>query len=331
MSSRALSSAPGFRPLLKLLLQSAAATLGLVLALVFAAPATAFGHGLQKLLAYEAGLPLDLRVVGREHRPGVLIEDVTYASVTGAPPVAAFIVRPAWVNAPYAGIVFGHWFEPSAANSNRTQFLDEAVRLARRGVVSVLPATLWSDPLWFDSRSWRNDFRGTLGQAKDFRRAIDVLQAQGGVDDKRIAFVGHDFSAMHGALIAAVETRVKAWVLIAGTARWADWYLFGAADGVPAGEELTAYLAQLARIDPIAAVAKTRVPVMLQFGEEDFYTPRANFVAFYSATPAKASRIATYPSEHPMDAPIIRLDRDQWLAGQLGLPLRSQPSEATDE
>jgi dienelactone hydrolase len=277
--------------------------------------------GLDQLLAYNSGAPLNIRVVGREHRPGVLIEDISFDSASGSPPVSAYLVRPTLHNAPFAGIVYGHWFDPTQPNSNRTQFLKEAAALARLGVVSVLPNMLWSDLSWFDKRSWRNDFASTLGQAKDLRRALDVLLAQSGVDPKRIAFVGHDFSALHGALIAGVETRVKSWLLIAGTAKWADWYLFGAADGKPAGDELTAYLAQLAPIDPLTAITQAKsAEIMFQFGEKDFYTPRENFLGFYRAAPAP-KRINTYQSEHEMTQPIIVLDRNVWLGEQLGLPL----------
>jgi hypothetical protein len=286
--------------------------------------------GLDQLLAYNSSAPLNIRVLGREHRPGVLIEDIIFDSASGGPPVSAYLVRPTLHNAPFAGIVYGHWFDPSQPNSNRTQFLKEASTLARLGVVSVLPNMLWSDLSWFDKRSWRNDFASTVGQAKDLRRSLDVLLAQSGVDAKRIAFVGHDFSAMHGALIAGVETRVKSWLLIAGTAKWADWYLFGAADGKPAGDDLTAYLAQLAPIDPASAITQAKgAEFMLQFGEKDFFTPRENFLGFYRAAP-KPKRINTYQSEHEMTQPIIVLDRNVWLGEQLGLSLLRRFSGAAD-
>ena len=317
MSTLVLPLSNRLLPRLRQTLRTCLAAAGMALALV-AAPVSQAAT-LDELLAYDASQPLNLRVIGREHRLGAWIEDVTYDSVAGAPPVAAYIVRPARAQPPYAGVVFGHWFEPSSSTSNRTQFVDEAVRLAQLGVVSVLPATLWSDPYWFDQRSWRNDFQGTLNQAKDFRRAIDIVLAQSGVDNTRIAFVGHDFSAMHGALISAVETRVKGFALIAGTSRWADWYLYGAADGVPTGSELTDYLAQLAQIDPITAVALTHAKLLVQMGEDDFYTPRPNFAAFHAVTPAQTSRLTTYEAQHPMDAPVIRLDRDLWLRALLGL------------
>ena len=287
-----------------------------VLALVGAMPA--LGADLNQLLAYDAAAPLDIRVVKREHRNGAWVEDISFSSASGGPRIKAYLVRPTRVNAPHAGVVFGHWYayEP---NSNRTQFLNEATALARLGVVSVLPDALWSSPAWFPGRSWRDDFRSTVGQAKDFRRAFDVLLAQGGVDPKRIGFVAHDFSAMHAALISAVDTRIKAAVLIAGTARWADWYLYGAADGVPTGDALTAYLAELAQIDPLTTVGLSHARLMFQFGEQDFFTPRDNFISFYRASPP-TSRIVTYASDHAMTAPVIRLDRWVWLGEQLGLP-----------
>jgi dienelactone hydrolase len=284
-------------------------------------PTASRAADLDSLLAYDPALPLNLKVHKREFRHGAYVEDISYAGAGGKTVVQATLVRPIFANAPYAGVVWGHWFEPAATNSNRSQFVREAAALSRLGVVSLMPDALWSDLSWFDKRSWRNDFAATVQQAKDFRRTLDVLLAQSGVDAQRIAFVGHDFSAMHGALIAGVEKRVKAYVLIAGTSRWADWYLFGAADGVPQGNELTTYLAQLALIDPIAALPRNKAPLMFQFGESDFYTPRANFIAFYSAGAVNTTRITTYASEHPMDVTPIRLDRDLWLAEQLGLPL----------
>jgi dienelactone hydrolase len=302
------------------------------LALLFGTASALAAADLNALLAYDNTAPLNLKVFGRAHRPGVLIEDVQYDSASGAAPIRSYLVRPAWRNGPYAGVLFGHWYD-YAPNSNRTEFLNEAIAFARQGVVSVLPNMLWSSQQWFPQRSWKDDFASTVGQARDLRRSLDLLLAQGGIDPNRIAVVGHDFSAMHAALVAAVETRVKAWVLIAGTTRWANWYLFGAADGVPTGAARAAYLAELAPIDPINTIGHTSAPVMFQFGEQDFFTPRDNFMRFYRAS-SKASRIATYASEHAMTASPIRLDRRLWLSEQLELPpvdeLSSMPEGSTE-
>lgn len=54
-----------------------------------------------------------------------------------------------------------------------------------------------------------------IDETIEVRRALDLLLAQPQVNRKRIGFVGHDYGAMYGALVAGVEKRVKAYVLIA--------------------------------------------------------------------------------------------------------------------
>jgi dienelactone hydrolase len=273
---------------------------------------------LEEALAYAAARPLDVKVVGTEKKAGVTIDDVTFGSVARNPPIQAYVVRPEIGTGPFAGVLFVHWFEPGNPTSNRTQYLEEAQALARRGTVSLLVSTFWSDAARYRSRKWETDFQNSISQARDLRRALDVLLAQPGVDAKRIAYVGHDYGAMFGAVVAGVDPRPKAFVLIAGTARFPDWYLFGSSTGVPKGDDLAKFEAQLSLIDPVNAVAKAKAPVFFQFGEADKYTPRDNFIELYRAAP-NPKRIATYPSEHAMDAEIIRHDRDTWLAEQLGL------------
>ncbi|HSF43549.1 MAG TPA: hypothetical protein VLT87_27395 [Thermoanaerobaculia bacterium] len=289
-------------------------------ALAQSGPAPSAGAAsLDQILAYEAGKPLDVKVVGVEKKPGVTIEDVTFGSVTGGSPTQAYVVRPESGSGPFAGVLFIHWFAPPAPTSNRTQFLSEAEALARRGTVSLLVSTFWSDPDRYMGRKWENDYQSSVNQAKDLRRALDVLLAQPGVDPKRIGLVGHDYGAMFGSLVTAVDPRPKAQVLIAGTSRFSNWYLLGSASGVPKGEALASFKAQLATIDPIDVIKQTKAATFFQFGELDGYTKREDFMAFYMAAPG-VKRIATYHSDHAMTADIIGLDRSVWLAEQLGLP-----------
>lgn len=283
-----------------------------------AAAATLPADELPKLLAYESK-PLDVKVVGVEKKGDVRVEDITFGSVAGNPPVQAYVVRPESGAGPFAGVLFVHWFAPPDPTSNRTQFLKEAEDLARRGTVSLLVSTFWSSKERYDERKWQTDFQNSINQAKDLRRALDVLLAQPGVDPKRIGYVGHDYGAMFGALVAAVDTRAKAHVHIAGTARFADWYGFGSSTGVPKGADLEGFRAQLAPIEPVNAIGKAKASFFFQWGEKDFFTPRKDFIDVYMAAP-EPKRIATYPSEHEMHESMIREDRTAWLAEQLGLP-----------
>ncbi|HVS00898.1 MAG TPA: prolyl oligopeptidase family serine peptidase, partial [Thermoanaerobaculia bacterium] len=270
-------------------------------------------------LAYDASTSLDVKVVGTERQGGVKVEDITFASPAGGAPIQAYVVRPEGGAGPLAGVLFVHWFEPHSPTSNRTQFLDEAKALARRGTVSLLVSTFWSDPARYRSRRWEDDYQNSIHQTKDLRRALDVLLAQPGIDPQRIGYVGHDYGAMFGTLVAAVDRRPKAYVLIAGTSRFTDWYLFGSASGVPKGEDLERFKARFAMLEPVNAITRAKAPLFFQMGESDRYTPRQEFIAVYMAAP-EPKRIATYASDHPMEADIIRLDRTVWLAEQLGLP-----------
>ena len=256
--------------------------------------------------------------LARQQRGDVLIDDVIFDSGDQAP-TRAFLVRPAASGAePHAGVLFVHWYEPHAQNSNRTQFLDEAIELARQGTVSLLVSTMWSDGAWFAMRKSADDYQATMRQTEALRRAVDVLIGQPGVDPERIAYVGHDFGAMFGATLAATERRIHAYVLIGGAARYTDWYLFGAADGIPTGDALEAYCTALAPLDPVEALRHASGHFLLQFGDYDQYTPRENYMAFYHATPSPVQYIV-YPTGHALDAPIVREDRMAWLETQLGL------------
>ncbi len=64
-----------------------------------------------------------------------------------------------------------------------------------------------------------------IDQTIDLRRAIDVLLMQPGIDNERIAFVGHDYGAMFGSIMAGIDKRVKACVLVTGMGNFGDWSL----------------------------------------------------------------------------------------------------------
>lgn len=275
---------------------------------------------LASLLEYDrnhaTGVFLDVSTLDN----GAVVDDVRVNDARTKQDLAhAFIVRPERRPAECAGILFVHWFAPPDPTSNRTQFLDEAKAWARRGVVSVLPSTFWSESARYRARTWQTDYANSVDQAIRLRRMMDLLRAQTCVDPARLAIVGHDYGAMFGSLVAAVEPGVKAAVLIAGAPTFSQWYEFGTSTGVPAGAELEAYRAQLARIDPERAVSIFKGPVLFQFGTADKYTPKDQYEAFFAASASANKEMRTYASGHEMRLPQIREDRTAWLAAQLGV------------
>ena len=86
--------------------------------------------------SYDKSAPLNVKQVSAKVQNGVTIEDITYTGVNGDT-VPAYLVIPNGAGK-FAGILWGHWLMDGAANSNRTEFLDEAIALAPSGVVSLL-------------------------------------------------------------------------------------------------------------------------------------------------------------------------------------------------
>lgn len=253
------------------------------------------------------------RVVMREIRQGVSIEDLTFKNSLEQYDVA-YRVCPVGLKKPAPGVLYVHWLDSSEPTSNRSQFLDEAVALAKSGACSLLVDTMWSQPDWFNHRDPAKDRRATERQAAKVKSALDFLLASPHVDAARIAFVGHDFGAMTGALLAAEERRVQVWAFQAATSRWFDWYRFGRKLEGEAREKAAADTADL---DPIVAVAKAKGSFLFQFGTKDEYVPREVGEAFFKAAP-EPKEVRWYEAGHGLDARAVA-ERLAWLRKSLGL------------
>jgi dienelactone hydrolase len=280
-------------------------------------------RGLTLLLAFNAGLfdydrskPFDIQIIKTEKRGDVEIRDITFASLSGGHTAAYLIVPPQPTRR--AAILFVHWYEPPNPTSNRTQFVDEAVELARRGVISLLPATLWSEPEWFRKRKREDDFANTVQQLKELRRAMDLLLSQPGVDPKRVAYIGHDFGAMCGAMMAGIDRRASAYALQAGTSKWTNWYLYGPPMPEPARSN---FVKQLAPLDPVTHIGKAPpAAVFLQFATRDFHVPHDVAEEFWQAA-REPKQIVFYDAHHGMND-LARQDRIAWLITILKLDSR---------
>ena len=109
--------------------------------------------------------------------------------------------RHSWSSRPQGGrgpaILFLHWFDTQAPDGNRTQFVEEAVGLAREhGVVSLLPQGRF--PWAGDPTDAVADAARIRAEVARHRAAVDLLASRPDVDATRIGLVGHDFGAMHG-------------------------------------------------------------------------------------------------------------------------------------
>ena len=241
-------------------------------------------------------------------RDGARIHDLLPAEVG-----EAYLVEP-MDGGRGAAALFLHWFDTEAPDGNRTQFLDEAVTLAREhGVVSVLPQGRfpWAEaPIDAEADAAR-----ILAEVAGHRRAVDLLAARDDVDAGRIGLVGHDFGAMHGIVLAAQDDRIAAAVLIAATPRWGDWFL----PFWPIAGDRWDYLRAMHPLDPVARIGDLAPrPVCLQFAKGDFYIADMSGLELHRAA-GEPKELHAYPADHAMRDLQARLDRTDFLIRSLTL------------
>lgn len=265
------------------------------------------------LFQYDNATPLGVTEKGVEPRAGVSVRDVTFNALLGKD-IAAYIVTPEG-KGPFAAVLWVHWLgEPET--TNRTQFLNEAVSLASKGVVSVLVDAMWStavNPDWFGKRVPDEDYGNSIRQVIALRRAMDLLLSQPGVDKTRVGLVGHDYGGMYSMMMAGVDQRLKAQVYVAVVPSLNDWAFLG-----PQPKSKSAYLRQNSMLELTDYLRQVRnVPAFLQFGTKDVYVSRVEGGMVANALGTKNRKL--YETDHAMTLPEIAADRDAFLLKELGV------------
>jgi len=267
---------------------------------------------------YDDKVPLDFRDLGQEAVEGVGVHDVSYASPKGGR-VPGYLAVPSG-SGPFAGIVFVHW-----GQGNRTEFLSEAVGLAKSGVVSLMIDAPYHRPEAesFSFVTKPEKERGEYIQlVVDARRAVDVLLSRPDIDKARLGYVGHSLGATWGGPLAAVEKRVKAFVLMGGLPRITD--VLGddpfakLMQKAYTREQLEGYVKVLAPMDPEHFVGGAEPEsILFQFARHDrFISEKA--ANDYVKAAGKPQQVRWYFTSHEFNDPQSPIDRREWLARKLG-------------
>lgn len=272
---------------------------------------------------YDQTAPLDVKDARPPDKRGeVTVRDITFGNSLGGEVAAYLVTPPAVLKPPYAAILWAHWLEGGDPSSNRTEFLEETVELAREGVVSLLPDCFWAtDPkrwaartgFWWKSEA-RHDTALSIKQVVELRRALDLLICQPGVDVARIGYVAHDFGAMYGTIIAAIDRRPKFYVLMAGTTTFSEWFLFGSK---LTKEQEKQYIKDMSRLDPTRYAAHA-CPARLyfQFAHADYFVPERTAQMLYVAA-SQPKEVAWYDAGHDVKHDEAQPDRLKWIRKQL--------------
>lgn len=271
---------------------------------------------LKRTFEYDQNAPLDVKKVSVINRDGVRIHDITYASPKSGR-VTAYLVVPAR-RGRFAGVVFGHW-----SYGTRTEFLPEAMLYAKAGVVSLLVDDLGARPA-----PWRRNAQINEPQAirenfiqsvVDLRRGIDVLRARSDVDPDRIAYVGHSSGAHWGAILSAVDRRLKTVVLMAGVPSEATIMLesddpdFVSFRQNTPEEQQDNYLRIISSLDARNYVPHAApTPLLFQFARfEQYFNESA--MRSYAQTASRPKVVLWYDTGHGLNDVKPLIDRANWL------------------
>jgi dienelactone hydrolase len=252
---------------------------------------------------------------GETTENGARISELTYRA--GGSIAHAWLVKPVTESGPHPAVLFVHWLG-DAATTNHTEFLADAEWLARRGCVSLLPDAPWAAPNWFETvRSPATDKADSIREVLALSRSLDILTATPNVDPQRIAYVGHDFGAMYGALLAGSDPRPSVYVFMTPTTTFAEWFLLDTKRPPP---EVAAYERDLGGLDIPGSLQRATFRASLaQFAAHDAYVSSAKAAEFAAALPARDRTVATYDTDHALNVEAATRERRAWLAAQLGL------------
>jgi dienelactone hydrolase len=260
---------------------------------------------------YDEGQPLRFVDRGRiNHDYPIAVDDVSYTS--GRDRISAFLVRPPGAHGKLPAVIYLH-----GAQGDRKELVVPATWIAARGAVALTitaPSTSSPEPRGLKGVSflrWQQQI-----QRRDViavRRAIDLLAQRKDVDRKRIGFVGWSAGSHTGGILAGVEPRLRAIVLMSCGVAPVSVYAALAQPALRA--PIRRYLGS---IDPVRYVRHASGPsLFVEDGRTDTVVPRAALLTFINATP-RGTKVRWYDAGHELNDPAFR-DQLDWLAGKLGI------------
>lgn len=262
--------------------------------------------------SYDDSKPLDVQDKPTSFGTNdVRVDDISFTG-PGNTRLNAYLLMPSGSKGRHPAVIYAH-----GAGGNRQELLDEAMKMADEGAVTLTLDMIYSPsrarPLPEGMAGARANSKLEQEAVKEVRRAVDLLQSRDDVDGDQIGYVGWSAGARMGALVSGVEHRVKAFDLLAGGAAPVSAYVSNAP--VDLQDELTTLLE---KTDPIHFVGLAEPSELLfQDGRQDEIVPEAALKALAGAG-SEPKEVRWYDSGHvPSDK--MWTDSRSWLLEHLGL------------
>ena len=172
---------------------------------------------------------LNARVEARHESPGGWTQEkITFDAAYGGERVLAYLFLPKDVSPPYQTVIYF----PGGVSSNMRSsqdlesyyefpmFLSFIVKNGRAALYPVYKGTFErGEPALVPIHAGAESHVYTellVHMIKDFRRCIDYLETRPDIDSKRLAYYGMSWGGNYGAIIPAVDERLKASVVVGG-------------------------------------------------------------------------------------------------------------------
>lgn len=261
-------------------------------------------------LEYDAAAPLDLDVKEISVRDGIRVSTLRFANPRGGRS-EGMLVAPVQIEGKTGAIIWMH-------SGGGTNNLSDAMLMARAGAVSAILEPSGAQSM--KAEEWRDEMvRSILG----IRRAVDMLAAREDVDPKRIAYVGHSYGAMVGA-VAAADRRFRAAVFEVGLLGMSihirtSPHPWAAGIRKELGDKLAPFLEVVEPLDATHFVGRLApTPLLFQSARLDSGVPEKDAMDFFAAA-SEPKQIRWYDTGHDvLDIQAIA-DRARFLAEQLAL------------
>jgi formylglycine-generating enzyme required for sulfatase activity/dienelactone hydrolase len=250
--------------------------------------------------------PLDARVEPVDSKDeDWTIQKVTYSAPYGHEQAISYLLLPKKGKPPYQVVLF---FPGSGALSLRhfavqtSASLDAIVRSGRAVLYPVYKSTYErGDGMESDSADTSSNWRDHVVMwVKDASRAIDYAQTRPDLDHEKIAYYGYSWGAVMGAIVPAIDQRIKAVIIALGGLN---------------------YEKSLPEVEIINFLPHVKQPVLMLNGHYDFFFPeQTTQVPFYNllGSPKDQKKRMVYDTGHAIPRNELIKETLDWLDLYLG-------------
>ena len=264
-----------------------------------------------EIYAYDEDEPIGKQDAGLANSDyPIKIHDISYDG--GAERVPAFLLVPPG-EGPYPAVIYLH-----GRGGTRLEMLYTASWLAGRRAVALTVEGPYSPnrsiELGPGVEGLRKERNRTVQSVIELRRAVDLLQSLSQVDDDRIGFVGYSAGARTGAILAGVEPRIKAFVLMSGGEDSVDEFM-----ALVSKEQWPQVRPLLEDTDGLKYIAQASPSkLFFQAGRKDTVVPKEALQTLIKAG-SEPKKVAWYDAGHDLAVPKAQRDQLEWLAEELGI------------